>query len=450
MERVLQFFKENEKLMESNSFDDFFESDEFNDLEDETKRDIFYVKTFDMSTQAYSVLDDCIEDFMKITSYIIENDYLQNAHECYETILKNYLDIIDDLLKPCFNDGDGEEEFINNFHTFVDYLKEKDIFYPNNEIKKNIINKLKDVQYSIDRYKSKIKDENEKKFKRYSDNLQEYITKHETSDEIVNSINNSIKASINKIDDNKEIKIGKSKNEINNIIDDNFELKGENNLKNSINAESSLNNDSLINKIDDFINQNKIIEEESSNKKVYTNNSIDDNNISNISNSINNDNNSIKVNNINNINISNNNMKESENQEFKIINNKSRIYDSKNSLNNSDLYYDSINMNFSISNFINEKVDNDNNEFEEEKVMEIIEEINEEIIQDIDKLAPMFNSDYNVKLENNSKNKNKIIINSFSSLNNINNNKNINVSNKSGKKKKKGKKKKNNNANSNN
>ena len=44
------------------------------------------------------------------------------------------------------------------------------------------------------------------------------------------------------------------------------------------------------------------------------------------------------------------------------------------------------------SNFINEKVDNDNNEFEEEKVMEIIEEINEEIIEDIDKLAPMFNT----------------------------------------------------------
>ena len=120
MESVLQFLKENENLMESNSSDDFdfFDSDEFYNLDNDTKREVFYLKAFYMSTQEYSSLKDCVLDFKHITQYIKENDYLNNTHECYETMICNYLNSIDDLLNPCIKKD--KEDFINNFHIFND------------------------------------------------------------------------------------------------------------------------------------------------------------------------------------------------------------------------------------------------------------------------------------------------------------------------------------------
>jgi hypothetical protein len=76
-----------------------------------------------------------------------------------------------------------------------------------------------------------------------------------------------------------------------------------------------------------------------------------------------------KIENNDNININNND------QEFRIINNQNRIFDIKNSLNDSKKYFESM-MPKSITNSINEIVEAENKKEEEEKVEEINEEIN--------------------------------------------------------------------------
>ena len=445
MESALKFLQENENLIESNSFDDFFESDEFNDLDDDTKREVFYLKTFYMSTQEYSSLENCIDDFIKITSDIKEKDYLQNIHECYQALICNYLNNIDDLLKPCFNNDEGD--FIDNFHTFVDYLNDKDLFYPNDTCKKNIINELKNVQYDIGGFKRRIKNENVTKFNRYSEKLNKYIEKCEN----YGNDNIDIKSSINDFNNLEEINNQKNEND-NNKINDEIDIKQKNNLKNSINIESLLNDDDdqLINNIDEYIKKENINEELNRDKKEYSNKDINKDNINNNNNNNININNNLNLNTINNINLSNNNIRESDNQEFKIIYNKSRIVDNRNSLNNSENYHDSMIGEFSLSNIINEIVNSENKELEEEKVQEIFDEID----NFTNVIAPMFDSNNNnnqdftylkkmyLKQDNISENKNNIIINNFQNINiDSNNNININSVNKP-KKKKKGKKKK--------
>ena len=447
MESVLQFLKEHENLIESDEFDDFFEDIAFNDLDDDTKREVFYLKVFYMSTQKYSTLEECIEDFKKITSEIKDNDFLKNTHECYETMICNYLNIIDDFIKPSINDN--EEDFINCFHEFVDLLKDDNICYPNDTIKKNIIKELISLQGNIMRFNNKITDEYITKFNRYCDDLEKYISEKKNE---LNDIN--IKSNSNEINSKEEINNQENKNE-NNIIEDENDIKQKNNLKDSINIESLSNdNDSLINNIDEFIKNKKINEESNSDKIEYSDNIINNNNIINISNNNNkniNISNNFNLNNINNINFSNNNIKESENQEFKISYNKSLMPEKNNSLNNFQNYKDSIIEEFSLSNIINEIVNSENKELEEEKVQEIYDEVDN--FTNI--IASMFDSNNNInndKIINNAKkeylkNENNIcanngnIITNFQKIDNdSNNNISINSANKP-KKKKKGKKK---------
>ena len=447
MESVLQILKEHENFIESKSFDEFFEDNVFNDLDDDTKREVFYLKVFYMSTQKYSTLEECIEDFKKITSEIKDNDFLKNTHECYETMICNYLNVIDDLIKPSINDN--EEDFINCFHEFVDLLKDDNICYPNDTIKKNIIKELISLQGNIMRFNNKITDEYITKFNRYCDDLEKYISEKKNE---LNDIN--IKSNSNEINSKEEINNQENKNE-NNIFEDENDIKQKNNLKDSINIESLSNdNDSLINNIDEFIKNKKINEESNSDKIEYSENNINNNNI-NISNNNNkniNISNDFNLNNINNINFSNNNIKESENQEFKISYNKSLMPEKNNSLNNFQNYKDSIIEEFSLSNIINEIVNSENKELEEEKVQEIYDEVDNYT----NIIASMFDSNNNInndKIINNAKkeylkNENNIcanngnIITNFQKIDNDNNNNiSINSANKP-KKKKKGKKKK--------
>ena len=162
MEEVYKFLDENKDMMEKEGeeeLEEFFESDEFYDLDENSKREIFYMKSFYKSTKEYEKLENCIKDFMFLIKYIYDNDYLHNVHECYETIVKNYLNQIDDRLRPCFKEN--QDNFINSIYEFVENLDY--IYLPNDQCKNSIIKELKNLQEEILNYKKKIKEENKMK-----------------------------------------------------------------------------------------------------------------------------------------------------------------------------------------------------------------------------------------------------------------------------------------------
>ena len=390
MEEALKFISESKNFLKSSDFNDFIESDEFNNLNEESRKDIFFMKAFLMSTFEYEELRKCVEDFNLIISNVKYNEYLCDTHECYEKLISNYLNIIGDLLRPCFRND--QEEFINILNDFVDNLK--DIYFKDEETKKNTINELKNIQDILSGFNNKIEGDYKLRFSRYCEQLNSYIKKQEN-------------------ENNYKIMQKKDK-------DKDYEL-------NKINK----NNDNYI--------------KTSENKKINIINNKDDN--------INNNQINYFENNFNNKKINNNSFEyiNEDNEEFKIIDNNdiNEIKDSRNNLFNSRIYYDSIIMDFSISAKINEIVnDEDGEEEEEEKVQEIYNELD----NFIEKLSPIFNSDNNddiinfkkryLKSEDSNNIKNNNINISINISNNQNNNSQININNSTKPKKKKKKKKK--------
>ena len=434
MENVIQYLQNNNNIMNiinPINFNSFVESNEFNDLDEDSKKDIFYMVAFSMSTKDYSLLDDVINDFVLIITFINENEYLHDTQELYEFIVNNYLNNIDDLLKPCFKKN--QEIFINNLHKFTESLKQ--LYFANEKCKKSIIKELENLSESLYALSKKIEDKYQLKFKRYLNDLKSNISEQDNDED--DNKNKPIEQNMNllkNISNNKDLDLPK-----NNINNKHF--LGYNNI--DINIENK-------NIISDNINLSKKYFNNNEYKKVSINNDLNNENykdifiLNNINNIIDNDNNN-----------HGNNQSINNSQEYNIINNKSRIYDSKNSLNNSEKYHDSMMFINSVSNLINDIVEAENKEEEEEKVQEIDEEINNFIEQ----IYPMFNSKNNneedykfikkryLKNEeiNENINSNNININS-NNIQNINNNTNININNfnKPKKKKKKGKKKKNN------
>ena len=435
MENVIQYLQNNNNIMNiinPINFNSFVESNEFNDLDEDSKKDIFYMVAFSMSTKDYSLLDDVINDFVLIITFINENEYLHDTQELYEFIVNNYLNNIDDLLKPCFKKN--QEIFINNLHKFTESLKQ--LYFANEKCKKSIIKELENLSESLYALSKKIEDKYQLKFKRYLNDLKSNISEQDNDED--DNKNKPIEQNMNllkNISNNKNLNLPK-----NNINNKHF--LGYNNI--DINIENK-------NIISDNINLSKKYFNNNEYKKVSINNYLNNENykdifiLNNINNIIDNDNN----------NNHDNNQSINNSQEYNIINNKSRIYDSKNSLNNSEKYHDSMMFINSVSNLINDIVEAENKEEEEEKVQEIDEEINNFIEQ----IYPMFNSKNNneedykfikkryLKNEeiNENINSNNININA-NNIQNINNNTNININNfnKPKKKKKKGKKKKNN------
>ena len=444
---VLQFIEEKKNLIETNDLNQLIEDDDFNDLDDKSKNEIFYMAAFFKSTKKFKDLKEAIDDFEMIIDFINNNEYLYNQHECFEMLMNNYLNSMDDSLKPCFKED--QEVFIQFFHQFIENIQK--INFSNDNCRKGVIKELKNIQDSLSLFVKKIKEEYKEKFKRYFNDLEEYIQKQE---KVVNNSMNEL----NK-DEDKEIKQQENSFEEKDIINKN-DLIQNNKIKNELNDKINTNdnidhfkednNENIV--INDKINsnfeeinyfgnpmKNQINEiKNNSNKNIFDNNSFIQKNI--------NDKNIIN----NNINISNND------QEFQIINNQNRIFDSKNSLNDSRKYFESMMPNFSISSSINDIVEADNEKEEEEKVEEIKEEINNFInelnplffsqnindinIEKINFLKQSYLKSENLVIENKSHN-NNININ-LNSYQNINNNIIINNSNKPAKKKKKGKKKK--------
>ena len=385
--QILTYIQNNKESMGKNDFDTFIESDDFNDMDDESKRIIFYMESFIMSTKDYKIFSEIINDFTKIIVFIKDNEYLQNTHESYETLICNYLQKIRELLSK--NDLlENENEFIQNLSKFKDEITK--LYFPNND-KYNIINNLNKVVKQLDNIKDDISKENINKFERYSKELNKYI----------NSIENT---NIVKQDqDNKKNKEDFVDNKNININNNNYNKNQKNNLYKHSNINDEQNNNN-------------------NNNHIYNNNNFNYNNKDNYYEII--YNNAMRNNNINNPCAPN-------------------LYDSMiimnpqiNSNQNNDINYNN-----------SSKYESDEDETEEE---ELLQAKYEEVDNFIDDIMPIFDSNnYNQEKINNLKKQllqkeeinedkmnNNQLSNSINSINSINSN----ISNASTKKKKKSKK----------
>ena len=191
---ILDFIANNKEDMAKNDFDTFFESNEYNNIKDEdSKRTIFYMTIFLMSTKEYKEFGEIINEFIKIIEKIDENIYLQKTHECYEELICNFLNKIRQLLISDDIYGNKKEnEFIKHLNHLVDEL-DKIIYPPNLELNK-IINYWKKIYDELLSNKDKIKKDNIKKFERYTKKLSNYIKNlndKEQKNISQNNINNS-------------------------------------------------------------------------------------------------------------------------------------------------------------------------------------------------------------------------------------------------------------------
>ena len=185
---ILNFIESNKEDMAKNDFDTFFESDEYNNIKyEDSKRTIFYMTTFLMSTKEYKEFGEIIKEFIKITGAINGNEYLQKTHECYEELICNFLKKIKQLLtSDDIYENKNENIFIKNLNELVDEID--NIFYPQNLELNTIKKEWKRIYDELLYNKDKIKN-NIKKFERYTKKLSEYIEKLEHKEKVEQSQN---------------------------------------------------------------------------------------------------------------------------------------------------------------------------------------------------------------------------------------------------------------------
>ena len=191
---ILDYISNNKEDMTQNDFNNFFESDKYNNIKDEeSKRTIFYMTSFLMSTKLYKEFGEIIKEFIKITGAINENKYLKKTHECYEELICNFLKKIRQLLALDDNyENKNENEFIQNLNHLVDELDQ--IFYPPYLELNTIINDWKKIYKELNSNKDNISKNNIKKFERYTKKLKTYIESLEDKEKMKisqNNINNS-------------------------------------------------------------------------------------------------------------------------------------------------------------------------------------------------------------------------------------------------------------------
>ena len=89
---ALQFIEEKKNLIETNDLNQLIEDDNFNDLDDRAKNEIFYMAAFFKSTKKYNhfkQLKEAIDDLEMIIDFINNNEYLHRQHECFEMLMNN-------------------------------------------------------------------------------------------------------------------------------------------------------------------------------------------------------------------------------------------------------------------------------------------------------------------------------------------------------------------------
>ena len=154
---ILDFITNNMEDMAKKDFDNFFESDNYNNIKDEdSKRTIFYMTTFLMSTKEYKEFEEIIKEFAKIIEAIYEYKYLQKTHECYEELISNFLKKIRLLLtSDDIYENKYENIFIQNLNHLVEELDK--IIYPSNLELNSIINDWKRIYDELISHKDNIK-----------------------------------------------------------------------------------------------------------------------------------------------------------------------------------------------------------------------------------------------------------------------------------------------------
>ena len=60
MKNVFDYINDHENWIETNDLEILVESDDFNDLDDKSKSEIFYMTSFDMSSKEYTKLQEAI------------------------------------------------------------------------------------------------------------------------------------------------------------------------------------------------------------------------------------------------------------------------------------------------------------------------------------------------------------------------------------------------------
>ena len=218
--KILDYIKNNSKKLGQDDFDNFIESPEFNEMEDNSKRELFYINAFIMSTNNYNNnFKKIISDFLKIISFIDYYDYMHIIHESYETIICNYLDKIENLSRK--EAHENENEFIECLNMLVDDIEK--IYFPenSNKMKLNIAKSLGYIKIQLDRIKEEISKENLSKLERYKNNLNQYIIKLKDND--INESKNNKNKNIKKISSqNSEKNINNGSDIQNNNINKNI------------------------------------------------------------------------------------------------------------------------------------------------------------------------------------------------------------------------------------
>jgi len=242
---VLEYIKKNKKSLGKIDFESFYESNDFNKMNENSKITVFYFNVFLMSSKKYNYFNEIINDFIKITSKINENDYLKKTHECYEQIIINYLDKISSFFISREKDTlDNQKEFIELLDEFVEQISS--IYYPNEKMKRNIIKYLDRLEKYLDERKEDINQEYLKRFQRYQGKLNKYITSLKN-----NFINNNDVNEIN-VNNNSSFRnncINMNDNKNNNFIqNNNYEIVNNslNQNNNSSIRDSKLYYDSLM------------------------------------------------------------------------------------------------------------------------------------------------------------------------------------------------------------
>ena len=295
-------------------FDSFFESDEFNKIEDlEIKRKVFYYFALKFSTKENKNITELYQDLKWILEKMQSKDYLKKYDkEIYINIMNNYLEKVE-----IFNARKNFYCIEQHLYKIRDLIKLFNNHYQKKECPKEIFESLQDLyEIILIKKKHKVPYEHQKKIERHLNEfkrLLDYLSNKngynvEIKDErkqineekniknnIINqnkfddknfNVNNFLINNKNMKDDNQNINENNYLNNIRNLqkedienIFDNFDLSKPNNNKNIENNKNIFNNNDNNNNyvpegfgfVDDVINKEKRKENNKIEEKGYTN-----------------------------------------------------------------------------------------------------------------------------------------------------------------------------------
>ena len=265
---ILTFIRKNKKEMKSEDFNSFIKSDNYNNLDNkEARRIVFYIESFLKSTNNYTKFNILINDFQTIIKSINENEYLQKTHECYKTLLCNFLQ---NILSLIMNENVlCENTFVSELNIFVDLIEK--IYYPNQDMKLDIIKYFISIKKNLEENKNKITKDNTDRFEQYLKIIKKYITE--------NNAQKKEKENLNSINDNSN----DSSN--NNFNDINFSIINNNSLeKISISKDMHLNENKSNFEIDNKDLENEKIKYEINPSYINSSKVLEQNNINIINN----------------------------------------------------------------------------------------------------------------------------------------------------------------------